>query len=233
MNKILVVDDTKDIRDMLETYLTSINMEVQTAENGRVALEILDNTFDLVILDIMMPVMDGIECLKELRKEYMTPVIFLTAKGSDMDKIKGVNQGADEYLVKPVNIVELSLKINSIIRRYKEYGGKNEVDNATVSNKIKIENILIDLDAQAVYKDNEDLKLTKTEYNILKLLVTNRGRVYNYNQILDNVNDDEYSFASANSVIVHVKNLRKKIEDDTKNPKIIKNKWGVGYLIEK
>ncbi len=152
-------------------------MEVKTAENGKEALELLDNTYDLVILDIMMPVMDGIECLKELRKEYMTPVIFLTAKGSDMDKIKGVNQGADEYLVKPVNIVELSLKINSIIRRYKEYGGKAFIERTSSNNVIKLENIIIDLDAQSVYKDNNDLKLTKTEYNILKLLITNRGEM--------------------------------------------------------
>lgn len=230
MDKILVVDDDKEIRNILEIYLKNNNFNVSLAVDGIDALEKIDDTLDLVILDIMMPKMDGIETLTKIREKYSMPVIMLSAKGADIDKINGIMTGADDYIVKPFVPMELVARAKGNIRRYKvleNKSGKKIVDN----NICTIANLRIDFDAHSIFKNHKIIKLTKTEFAILKLLVKNRGRIYSSESIQNNVFDDPSVFIASNTIAVHIRNLRKKIED--KDSVIIKNVWGVGYKIEK
>lgn len=206
-----------------------------TAQNGKEAMELINDSFDLIILDIMMPIMDGLEACNKIRENYSTPIIFLSAKGSDMDRINGLVTGADDYIVKPFNPMEVVVRVKANIRRYKVFGSK--VDSTKKQNNqpdiVLLHDLIIYLKEYKVEKNNEFLKLTKTEFQILNMLVQNRGVVFSINSIHDSIWDDPALYISSNSVAVHIKNLRNKIEDDPKNPKILINVWGVGYKIEK
>lgn len=235
MDKVLLVDDDKEIRNILTIYLNNNECQVVSAENGLEAVEKIDDSFDLVLMDIMMPIMDGMEACRKIREKYTMPIIFLSAKGSDLDRIGGLINGADDYIVKPFNPTEVVARIKANIRRYKILGGKKgEVFKDYSNNKvIKLRDIELHIDEYKVLKKGETVKLTRSEYEILKLLMENRGIVFNADQIYDRIWNDSGSSFGTNSIVVHIKNLRLKLEDDPKNPELIINIWGVGYKIEK
>ena len=238
MYKILVVDDDKEIVKAIEIYLGKENYKIIKAYDGEQALEeIKKNEIQLVILDIMMPNKDGIETLEEIRKDKNIPVIMLSAKSEDVDKINGLNVGADDYVTKPFNPVELIARVNALIRRYTKFGGENNENNSDTVSSQKEENIIrngeliINDDLKQVIVDGKEVKLTPTEYNILKFLTKNKGKVFSIEEIYTNVWDGE-CYAAENVIAVHIRHIREKIEINPKEPKYLKVIWGVGYKIE-
>ena len=227
--KILVVDDDKDIRKIIRIYLEQQGYEIIEAEDGLEALEKIDDSYDLVILDVMMPNLDGIETCRKIRENYIMPVIFLTAKSEEMDKVEGFSVGADDYVSKPFTPLELIARVRSHLRRYLEYGSNKAEEN---SNIIELENLIIDTAAHLVTKNGEEVPLTKTEFGILSLLAANRGKVFSLDEIYTNVWGENSILSAESTVSVHVKKLRQKIEDDIKKPKYVKTVWGVGYRVD-
>ena len=238
MYNILVVDDDKEIVKAIEIYLGKENYKIIKAYDGEQALEeIKKNEIQLVILDIMMPNKDGLETLEEIRKDKNIPVIMLSAKSEDIDKINGLNVGADDYVTKPFNPVELIARVNALIRRYTKFGGENNVNDSDTASSQKEENIIqngeliINDDLKQVIIDGKEVKLTPTEYNILKFLTKNKGKVFSIEEIYTNVWDGE-CYAAENVIAVHIRHIREKIEINPKEPKYLKVIWGVGYKIE-
>lgn len=230
MYNILVCDDDKEIVKAIEIYLTKEGYNVLKSYNGIDALKILENNeIHLVILDIMMPGKDGIETLEEIRKDSSIPVIMLSAKSEDEDKIKGLNLGADDYVTKPFNPLELIARVNSGIRRFTKLGSIENEDNKRI---YRTGDLIIDDDLKKVTSDGNEVKLTPTEYNILKFLIKNKGMVYSIEQIYQNVWNDE-AWGIENVIAVHIRHIREKIEINPKEPKYLKVIWGVGYKIEK
>ncbi len=230
MNRILVCDDEKDIVSALQIYLGSDGYETVSAHNGVEALERLkeDENINLVLLDIMMPGMDGIATLTKIREFSNVPVIFLTAKSEDTDKILGLNVGADDYVTKPFNPVELLARVRSQLRRYTQFGSSIAQD---AKQTIKNGGIEIDDDSKRVTVDGEVISLTKTEYEILLLLAKNPGRVFSPTEIYSKIWHENISGAE-NTISVHIRHLREKIEIDPGNPRYIKVVWGHGYMME-
>ena len=226
---ILVCDDDKEIVKAIEIYLRKEGYNVLKAFNGDETLKILENnTVHLVILDIMMPKKDGIQTLKEIRNDISIPVIMLSAKSEDEDKINGLNLGADDYITKPFNPLELVARVNSGIRRYTKLGNIKE-DNKKI---YKTGELIIDDDFKKVIVEGNEVKLTPTEYNILKFLTKNKGIVYSIEQIYQNVWEDE-AYAAENIIAVHIRHIREKIEINPKEPRYLKVIWGIGYKVEK
>ncbi len=229
--KILVADDDKDIRQIIKVYLTGENYEIIEAEDGKQALAFMSDDISLVILDIMMPEMDGMEVCSKIREHYQMPILFLTAKSEDMDKISGLTVGADDYITKPFNPMELVARVKSNLRRYTQY--EKAVTNSTESNaKIDLGAVTIDVNAHTVTKEGALVALTKTEFGILELFATHRGRVFSLEQIYENVWGEDSILNAENTVSVHIKRLREKIEDNIKKPQIVKTVWGVGYRVD-
>lgn len=233
MYTVLVVDDEKDIVSALKIYLTSDGYNVLTAYNGREALDILDkNEVHLILMDIMMPQLDGISALTKLREKYNTPVIFTTAKSEDTDIIIGLNLGADDYITKPFNPVELLARVRSQLRRYTRFGSMNgAVTQQQSDGMITVGAVEIDDRAKQVRVDGENVNLTPTEFDILKLLASAPGKVYSPNEIYRAVWNDE-PFGSDSTVAVHIRHLREKIEITPNQPRYIKVVWGQGYKFE-
>ena len=232
MYNILVVDDDKEIVNAIEIYLSQEGYHIIKAYDGEEALQKLqENEIHLIILDIMMPNKDGIETLQEIRKDKTIPVIMLSAKSEDYDKISGLNTGADDYVTKPFNPLELIARVKSNIRRYVDF------NNANVNNKSKEEKILktgsleMNDETKNVMVDGKEIKLTATEYNILKFLLENKGKVYSIEQIYENVWNEE-SYGAENIIAVHIRHIREKIEINPKEPKYLKVIWGIGYKVE-
>ena len=227
MYNILVVDDDKEIVKAIEIYLEKENYFIYKAYDGEEALkQINDNVINLIIMDIMMPKKDGIETLEEIRKNKDIPVILLSAKSEDIDKINGLNIGADDYITKPFNPEELIARVNAIIRRC----SKNNVLSEKAG-LIKAGNLTIDDELKKVVVDGKEVKLTPTEYNILKFLTQNKGKVYSIDEIYTNIWEEE-SFAAENIIAVHIRHIREKIEVNPKEPKYLNVIWGVGYKVE-
>lgn len=230
MYNILVVDDDKEIVNAIEIYLKREGYNIIKAYNGNEALEkLLENEIHLIILDIMMPEKDGIETLEEIRKTKTIPVILLSAKSEDYDKISGLDTGADDYITKPFNPLELIARVKSNIRRYVEFGNmpKEKNDNILRTGELEMND-----DTKIVTVDGKEIKLTATEYNILKFLLKNKGKVFSISQIYENVWNEE-SYGAENIIAVHIRHIREKIEIDPKEPKYLKVIWGIGYKIEK
>ncbi|MBQ2758816.1 MAG: response regulator transcription factor, partial [Clostridia bacterium] len=228
MYNILVCDDEKDIVSALKIYLTSDGYNVFCAYNGKEALEIIaGNEIHLVLMDIMMPVIDGVTAVTRIREHHNMPIIFTTAKSEDTDIVVGLNIGADDYITKPFNPVELLARVRSQLRRYTSLGSV-----ATANTVIKIDGIVINDETKTVEVDGEAVSLTPTEYDILKLLVQNPGKVFSPSEIYRKVwNEDP--FGSDSTVAVHIRHLREKIEINPNKPRYIKVVWGQGYKIEK
>lgn len=233
--RILIVDDEKEIRDLVDIYLKGEGYETLKAENGEEALNLLEKEkVDLIILDIMMPKVNGIEACLKIREEREMPIIMLSAKSEDMDKILGLNTGADDYLTKPFNPLELVARVKSQLRRYKKFN-KNSNEENTISNSentLEVEDIIINLETHEVFKDGVEIKLTPTEFDILVLLAENRGKVFSIENIYNSVWKQEF-MQSDNTVMVHIRKVREKIEEDPRKPKYIKTVWGVGYKIDR
>lgn len=227
MYTVLVCDDEKDIVSALKIYLTSDGYNVLEAYNGLEALKLLEcNEVHLVLMDIMMPELDGISALIKLRENYNTPVIFTTAKSEDNDIILGLNLGADDYITKPFNPVELLARVRSQLRRYTKLGG-GRISESTLS----VAEITIDDKAKEVFVENRAVNLTPKEYEILKLLLQNPGKVFSPTEIYRKIWKDEPYGADA-TVAVHIRHLREKIEINPNQPRYIKVVWGQGYKID-
>lgn len=230
MYKILICDDEPDIVSALEIYLQSEGYSTLKAYNGIQALECLDdNDVQLVIMDIMMPKMDGITAISKLREKYNIPVILLTAKSEDTDKILGLNVGADDYITKPFNPVELLARVRSQLRRYIHLGSRsvNKNDNTTIN----VGSISLDDKSKEVFIDGENVYLTPTEYNILKLFMLRPGEVISPKEIYREVWQD-VPFGAESTVAVHIRHLREKIEINPSEPRYIKVVWAKGYKLE-
>jgi two-component system response regulator VanR len=226
---ILIVDDEKEIRDLIEIYLSNEGYETIKASNGIEALDMVDkHHVDLIILDIMMPKKDGIQACMELRKTKNMPVIMLSAKSQDMDKILGLTSGADDYLTKPFNPLELIARVKSQLRRYYTLNADKPRNDSVLT----LDDITININTREVKKGNESIKLTKTEFDMLEYMTRNTGIVLSVEKIYENVWKEEF-LESENTVMVHIRKLREKIEDDPRNPRYIKTVWGVGYKVEK
>lgn len=226
MYNILICDDEKDIVSALKIYLESEGYGTVSASNGKEALDlIIKGEIHLVLLDIMMPIMDGITTLKKIREQYNIPVIMLTAKGEDTDKVLGLNIGADDYVTKPFNPVELLARVRSHLRRYMQLGGNTQ---NTTNEKIIVGGIELNDISKEVFVDGNLVSLTPTEFDILKLFMQNRGMVMSPSQIYKRVwNDDPYGAES--TVAVHIRHLREKIEINPAEPRYLKVVWGQGY----
>lgn len=225
---ILVCDDEKEIVEAIEIYLLQEGYQVRKAYDGEEALRILKTeTIHLMIIDVMMPRLDGIRATLQIRKESSIPIIILSAKTEDADKILGLNVGADDYMTKPFNPLELVARVKSQLRRYTMMGGTQESEG----NIYRAGGLAIDDDLKRVTVDGEEVKLTPIEYNILLLLVKNKGKVYSINQIYENIWNEE-AIGVDNTVAVHIRHIREKIEINPKEPRYLKVVWGVGYKIE-
>lgn len=228
MYNILVCDDERDITDALKIYLTTEGYKVYTAFNGQEAVDVaLKEDIQLVIMDIMMPIMDGMTAMAKIREEKNVPVIMLTAKGEDTDKILGLTVGADDYVTKPFNPVELIARVKSQIRRYMTLGGGNIEKDCLKNGGIELTNA-----TKEVRLDGEKVNLTPTEFDILKFLMEHVGNVYSPRDIYEAV-WHETPYGSESAVAVHIRHLREKIEIDPGNPRYIKVIWGQGYKLEK
>ena len=229
MYNILICDDDKDIVSALDIYLTSEGYKTFKAYDGLEALKMVDQyDIQLVLLDVMMPGLDGIRTTAKLRESKNIPIILLTAKSEDSDKILGLNIGADDYITKPFNPIEVIARVKSQLRRYTTLGGREKIEDNVIRNG----GIALDDSAKSVTVDGESVSLTPIEYNILKLLLKSPGRVYSTSQIYEQVWNDP-SLGSENTVAVHIRHLREKIEIDPANPRYIKVVWGLGYKMEK
>ena len=231
MYNVLVVDDDKEIVKAIEIYLSKEGYNILKAYNGKQALEILKENKDihLIILDIMMPEMDGIETANTIRKDSAIPIIMLSTKSEDYDKIEGLNCGADDYVTKPFNPLELIARVNSQIRRYTHLGSIAQKDEKNVYHS---GGLYINDETKIVTVDGNEVKLTPTEYNILKFLTKNKGNVYSIEKIYKNVWEEE-CYGAENIIAVHIRHIREKIEINPREPKYLKVIWGIGYKIEK
>ena len=228
INHVLIVEDDKEIREGVQIYLQSQGYKVFQAADGIEGLEVLEKEeIHLAIIDIMMPRMDGIRMTMKLREKYDFPVIMLSAKSEEVDKITGLNIGADDYVTKPFNPLELMARVKSQIRRYVSLGSMEKKDSLIVTG-----GLALDLDSKEITLDGEKVKLTATEYGILEYLMKNIGRVLSTNQIYEAV-WKEPSFQTEKTVTVHIRRIREKIEINPKEPKYLKVVWGIGYKIEK
>lgn len=225
---VLVTDDDQDIRDGIEIYLKNEGYQVLKASNGAEALDLLAvHEVHVMILDIMMPELDGISTTFKIREERNIPIIMLSAKAEDSDKIHGLSVGADDYVTKPFHPMELVARVKSQLRRYVNLGTYQEKVQ-----RIEVDGLLLDTEAKEVTLHGEAIKLTPIEYKITELLMTHAGRVFSINDIYERV-WNEQAYNAENIVAVHIRKIREKIEADPKNPRYVKVVWGIGYKIEK
>ena len=230
MQTILVCDDDKEIVDAIDIYLTGEGFHILKAYDGYDALKILETEHaDLMIIDVMMPGLDGIRTTLKVRETSSIPIIILSAKSEDSDKILGLNIGADDYLSKPLNPLELVARVKSQLRRYTQLGNLNQGSNENV---YKCGGLTINDDTKEVFVDDEPIKLTPIEYNILLLLTKNAGKVFSIDEIYKQIWNEE-AIGADNTVAVHIRHIREKIEINPREPKYLKVVWGVGYKIEK
>ena len=231
MNHVLVVEDDKEIREGVEIYLKSQGYEVFQAADGAEGLDVIEREdIHLAIVDIMMPVMDGISMVVKLREKYDFPVIFLSAKSEEVDKIMGLNMGADDYVTKPFTPMELLARVNSQLRRYRRF--MEQLEDKNENSRIHtIGGLEINEDNVEVTVDGEPVKMTPIEYKILLLLMKNPGRVFSAEEIYERVWNERA--INTDTIMVHVRNIREKIEVNPREPKYLKVVWGVGYKIEK
>lgn len=228
--KILVVDDEKEIADLLELYLISDGFQVKKAYDAQEGLRIMkEEKIDLVLLDIMMPNIDGLEMCRRIRETNNVPIIMVSAKTQELDKIVGLTTGADDYVTKPFNPLELMARVKSQLRRYRDLNPAQE--KKSESAVIQVKNLTINKEMHQVFVDGESVKLTPIEFDILYLLATHPGRVFSTDEIFEKVWNEKV-YEANNTVMVHIRRLRGKMKDDTRADKIITTVWGVGYKIE-
>lgn len=224
---ILIVDDDEDIRNLLGVYLGNEGYKYLKCENAKKAIEALKSyKVELVLLDIMMPELDGITACMMIREKEKMPIIMMSAKTEDMDKIHGLTAGADDYITKPFNPIELITRVKAQLRRYKEYNNKVQ----SLNGLLEFEGLIVNTDTRQIWVRGNEIRLTPKEFDILELFLRNKGIVLSVKKIYEQVWGEEF-FYSDNTVTVHITNLREKIEKDSKNPIYIKTIWGVGYKL--
>ena len=230
MYNVLVCDDDREIVEAIEIYLSQEGYKVLKAYDGEEALKVLDREkVDLLIIDVMMPKLDGIRATLKIREKKNMPIIILSAKSEDADKILGLNVGADDYMTKPFNPLELTARVKSQLRRYTQLGSKIDKSNQAV---YAVGGLSIDDEQKEVTVDGEPVRLTPIEYNILLLLVKNQGKVFSIDQIYESIWNED-AIGVDNTVAVHIRHIREKIEINPKEPRYLKVVWGVGYKIDK
>ena len=230
MYSVLVCDDDREIVEAIEIYLSQEGYKVLKAYDGEEALKVLDREkVDLLIIDVMMPKLDGIRATLKIREKKNMPIIILSAKSEDADKILGLNVGADDYMTKPFNPLELTARVKSQLRRYTQLGSTIDKSNQAV---YAVGGLSIDDEQKEVTVDGEPVRLTPIEYNILLLLVKNQGKVFSIDQIYESIWNED-AIGVDNTVAVHIRHIREKIEINPKEPRYLKVVWGVGYKIEK
>ena len=224
---ILVVDDEQDIRRIIRILLESSGYQVAEAPNGLAAVEYIRQqpNVDLVLMDIMMPGLNGIEASRAIRERCSAPILFLTAKTQERDKLEAYQAGGDDYLAKPFSHAELMMKVESLLRRYRVYKGKT-------SGQLLRADVMLDEPGRRVLRGGRPVELTETEFEILCFLAARRGSVVSVEQIYEGVWHEKYMSSSTNTVMVHIVNLRKKLEEDPANPRLIRTVWGKGYQID-
>jgi two-component system response regulator VanR len=229
-DKILVVDDEREITDLVELYLQNENYTVFKFYTAKEALECIDKTeLDLAILDIMLPDTNGLSICQKIRDEHTYPIIMLTAKDTETDKITGLTLGADDYITKPFRPLELVARVKAQLRRYKKYSrGTGKDDNGVIVHS----GLIINANTHEVLLNEKSLSLTPTEFSILRILCENKGNVVSSEQLFHEIWGDEYFSKSNNTITVHIRHLREKMNDTVDNPKYIRTVWGVGYKIE-
>lgn len=227
--KILFADDDPEIRSVVRVLLESEGYEIVEAANGEEAVRLADETMDLIILDVMMPCKNGILACVEIRQRLTVPILFLTARTQDSDKTVGFGAGADDYLAKPFSYAELAARVKALIRRYHVYKGKEEpADDGVIS----VRDLSVHRFGGQVFRGEEEIRLTDLEYRILLLLASNRGKIFTIESIYESVWGEPFFYSTTNTVMVHIRNLRRKLEIDPKNPSYVVNVWGKGYRIE-
>lgn len=227
---ILIVDDNPEIREIIQILLTGEGYQVTQAPDGIKALKELENcTFDLIILDIMLPSMNGYEVCQKIRKKSNAPILFLSARTTDGDKLLGFSSGGDDYLAKPFSYSELIGRTKALIRRYHVYQGK---EREAKTDSLSFGNLSIDTEQRQVLLNGQNIELTTTEYEMLKLLAENRRQIFSAQRLYESLWKEPYYYGANNTVMVHVRNLRQKIEKDPKNPLFIRTAWGKGYYFE-
>lgn len=224
---ILIADDEKEIRDILRLLLTGEGYGVLTAENGKEVLALASSKVDLYLLDVNMPELSGFLAGAEIRKQFDAPIIFLTAYSGESDKVMGFSVGADDYIVKPFSNIELLMRVKAILRRS---GGGKQPMVEEMKRQIPFSDLILDLERQAVLRQGEVIFLTYTEFKILELLVTHKKKIYSLENIYQSIWEEDAVGDSA--IMVHIKNIRKKLGDDSRNPRYIKTAWGRGYYID-
>ena len=224
--KILIADDAKDIRELLQLMLEDAGYQVVTAVNGKEAVDKIDDSISLVILDVMMPKISGIDACARIRTITDIPVLFLTAKSAESDMVEGFEAGGDDYLTKPFSSTELLLRVKALLKRpHMNVADKDE------TSKIVIQDIVLDKDLRQVIRDGKEIPLTEIEYRILLLLASNRNRIFTAKEIYENVWQEAFMPNSTNTVMVHIRNIRKKLGDTGPSPKYLHNSWGRGYRV--
>lgn len=227
-SKILIVDDNPEIREIIEILLSGEGFQTVQAKDGLDALKLLETqSFDLIILDIMMPHMNGYQTCLEIRKQSNAPILFLSARTKESDKTLGFSSGGDDYLAKPFSYNELISRVKALIRRYQVYRGK-EIPEKPLQ-LFQYQHITIDESSRLVSRDGKRVELTDTEYQLLLLLLKHRGQIFSAEHLYETIWEEPYYYGANNTVNVHIRNLRRKIEKDSNHPTIIKTVWGKGY----
>lgn len=229
MNNIMIADDNEEIREIVKILLESEGYRVIEAVDGEDAIAKVDENIDLIILDIMMPVKSGFKACIEIREKTSAPILFLSAKTQDSDKCMGFSSGCDDYLSKPFSYTELVSRVKALLRRYYVYKGKDE---ANVSKSINIQELTINTSSNEVTLDGEEVILTEIEYRILLIMAQHRKKIFSSQNLYESVWKEPYFYSCNNTVMVHIRNLRRKLENDPQNPRYVKTVWGRGYRIE-
>lgn len=227
-----MVDDDTEIREGIRILLGGEDYSILEAESGQRALELLTDTIDLVILDIMMPGISGLRVCEEFRKSSAVPILFLTAKAQESDKLIGLTAGGDDYLTKPFSYSELSARVKALLRRYCVYRGKAQAGALSRDNMLSSNGVKLSLDYNQVWVRGGEVELTEIEYKILRLLMQNPQRIFSTQAIYESVWNEPYFYISNGTVMVHIRKLRVKIDEDPQNPKCLKTVWGKGYRFE-
>lgn len=225
--KVLIADDEEDIREILEILLKAEGFEVIMASDGIQAIELAEEDVDLIILDVAMPLKNGFQACKEIRRKSIAPILFLTAKTMESDKAIGFSAGGDDYLVKPFSNAELMFRVKALLRRCYQYQPIKKEKSFTY----QIDNIILNEKTKIVTVDGSTITLTPIEYEILRIMMKYPNKVFSVQNLYESIWDEDYTYVDNNTIVVHISNLRKKIERDPKNPQILKSMWGRGYYV--
>lgn len=230
--RILVADDNAEIREILRILLSNEGYEIIEAKDGNEVIEKYDSSIDLIILDIMMPNMNGYQTCLKIRETSNVPILFLTAKGLDSDKTLGFSSGADDYLSKPFSYSELTARVKALLRRWQVYKGKDSTSVTSASEQLVVDGVVLNLNQGTVKIDDKEIELTDIEFRILNTLMKNPKQIFSAVDLYEKVWNEPYFYSANNTIMVHIRNLRKKIEKDPANPKYVKTIWGKGYRFE-